>query len=277
MAKKFNNAYFDDLNKEDEDEQILQTPEEEKEPEEVKKVSEKNEEETFKKRYGDLRRFLQQKEQEWENAKKQLQNQVELATKSQLRFPKNPTDEEITEWIDKYPDVASMINAVIAKQTTNSNQKVENATEQLKELQVNIAREKALTDLLKIHPDFLSIREDQAFHDWLATKSKSLQDIMYIHLDPIAAADVVTMYKAQNKVEKKNPEKDKKSAAEVVSKGTHSTPDNFRNEPGVFRESQVNKMNAREFDKNEDAIMESIRAGKFIYDVSHRDAATAVR
>ena len=37
---------------------------------------------------------------------------------------------------------------------------------------------------------------------------------------------------------------------------------------GVIRESDVQKMSATQYEKNQDTIMESIRSGKFVYDVS---------
>ena len=36
----------------------------------------------------------------------------------------------------------------------------------------------------------------------------------------------------------------------------------------MFTESEVNNMSAQEYEKNADAIMEAIRSGKFIYDMS---------
>ena len=36
----------------------------------------------------------------------------------------------------------------------------------------------------------------------------------------------------------------------------------------MIKESDVNKMSAQEYEKNADMIMEAIRSGKFIYDLS---------
>ena len=58
-----------------------------------------SEEDTFKKRYGDLQRHLQNtvnlKDEEIQNLKKSL----EKATQKEVSFPK--TDEEIEEWSKK--------------------------------------------------------------------------------------------------------------------------------------------------------------------------------
>ena len=67
-----------------------------------------DEEASFKKRYGDLRRHSQtlmtQKDQEIA----QLKQQLDTAAKGQIRFPK--TDEEIEQWSQRYPDVAKIVD-----------------------------------------------------------------------------------------------------------------------------------------------------------------------
>ena len=110
MAKYRNNQGLEDLEKSIEQDIAAQQP---AEPE-IEAVG--AEEETFKKRYGDLRRHtqhpLQQKDQEIANVKQQL----ETSAKGQIRFPK--TDEEIEEWSKKYPDVAKIVDTIAAKRAS---------------------------------------------------------------------------------------------------------------------------------------------------------------
>ena len=37
---------------------------------------------------------------------------------------------------------------------------------ELEEMRLNAHREKAEAELVKIHPDFIEIRQDDAFHNW---------------------------------------------------------------------------------------------------------------
>lgn len=79
----------------------------------------------------------------------------------------------------------------------------------------------------------------------------------------IAAARALDLYKADTG-RRKTP--DKQSAATTVGRTSRSTP-------GVqgkarFSESQVAKMSGRHYEKNEEAIMESMRSGAFVYDLS---------
>ena len=77
------------------------------------------EEKTYKKRYGDLRRYQQQQEQEKDQRIRQLEGQLSDAAKKQIKFPK--TDEEIDEWASKYPDVAAIIDTIAQKRVERGN------------------------------------------------------------------------------------------------------------------------------------------------------------
>ena len=58
-----------------------------------------------------------------------------------------------------------------------------------------------------------------------------------------------------------------KDAAKAVSK-TNARNEPLSQESGSIKESTVQKMTAHQYEKNADAIMEAIRSGKFIYDIS---------
>ena len=66
---------------------------------------------------------------------------------------------------------------------------------------------------------------------------------------------------------KEKPKSNKDAAKSVSTKNSRSKPQ--ENEATTYlKESQVQKMSAEEYEKNSDEIMEAIRSGKFIYDVS---------
>jgi hypothetical protein len=65
---------------------------------------------------------------------------------------------------------------------------------------------------------------------------------------------------------KKSSSKDKSAATEINTR-SKTTPVTDETK-GQWRESQVDKMSNREYEKHSEEIMESIRAGKFIYDIS---------
>ena len=126
------------------------------------------------------------------------------------------------------------------------------------------SRKEAEQQLYKLHPDFGEIRQDPTFHEWVAMQPGYIQDALYKNnTDAHAAARALDLYKADTGRRKTS---NKKSAATSVGRTSSSTP-------GVqgkakFSESQVSKMSDREYEQNEDAIMEAMRSGAFVYDIS---------
>src|SRR6056300_91213 len=57
------------------------------------------EEKTFKKRYGDLRRHAQKKEDDLQKQIDELKQQLEASTKKELKYPKS--EEELSAWMEK--------------------------------------------------------------------------------------------------------------------------------------------------------------------------------
>ena len=69
------------------------------------------EEKTFKKRYGDLRRYSQQKEEEYKKEILKLKEQVAGTVNKEIKMPKS--EEELAAWSSKYPDVAQVIETIL--------------------------------------------------------------------------------------------------------------------------------------------------------------------
>ena len=66
---------------------------------------------------------------------------------------------------------------------------------------------------------------------------------------------------------KKKPKSDKDAAKTVTTKDSRSKPQ--ENEESTYlKESEVQRMSPKEYEKRSDEIMEAIRSGKFIYDIS---------
>ena len=249
--------------KEDKDENLSYSEELAKETEVVAEPEPQDAEEaSFKKRYGDLRRHSQnlmgQKDQEI----KKLQEQLDSAAKGQIKFPK--TDEEIETWSNKYPDVAKIIDTIARKRANEALEEGEKRLGHLKDLETKITKKEAEQKLLELHPDFPDIRQDPKFHEWVALQPMYIQDALYKNnTDAVAAARAIDLYKADTGKRKTTS---KKSAAQAVGRSTSVAP---KGEPKAkFSESQVAKMSDKEYDANEAAILESMKTGEFIYDVS---------
>ena len=223
------------------------------------------EEQTFKKRYGDLRRHLADKEKSFADQIDQLKNQLDLATKNELILPKS--DEDIDAWAKKYPDVASIVETIATKKARETSQDLDKRVKEIENLRESAKIEKAEAELLALHPDFNEIREQDEFHDWAEKQPKWIQDALYENsTDAKAASRVIDLYKADTGISTKS-NVDLSAAKAVTPKRGRSTPQADAT-ASYLKESVVNKMSTREYEKNQDKIMEAIRTGKFVYDIS---------
>jgi len=137
------------------------------------------------------------------------------------------------------------------------------------EMQQSASKEKAEAELIRLHPDFSEIRDSDDFHDWADEQPKWVQDALYENdNDARSAARAIDLYKADRGITSEKKSKKTKGAAEAVStKGSRSTPQTDETS-AYLKESAVQAMSPQEYEKNADNIMEAIRTGKFVYDIS---------
>ena len=227
------------------------------------------EEKNFKKRYGDLRRHSQKKEEEFNAKIAALEAQVNKAAKQELVLPK--TDEELEAWAKEYPDVAGIIESIADKKAKASANALEERMAELEELRVNATREKAEAELIKMHPDFVEIREDDTFHNWAKDQPKWVQDALYENVDDAkSVARVIDLYKVDKGITKvkKSSSSDKAAASSVKTKSA-ATPEPDEASKYV-KESEVEAMSIKEYEKRQEEILDAQRNGRFIYDVSRK-------
>ena len=221
------------------------------------------EEKSFKKRYGDVRRHMQQKEKEWESKFTALEARL---GQENIRPPKS--DEDIETWAAEFPDVASIVETIAAKKAQEMFNKAEDRLQRLDAKEAEMSRSTAEQDIRTSHPDFDKLREADDFHDWVDEQPKWVQDALYENSDDAASViRVIDLYKVDNGMTKSDYAAKRKAAAGTVKKASKAKID-AEETAGSFTESQIAKMSAQEYEKQEEAITNAIRSGKFIYDLS---------
>ena len=223
------------------------------------------EDKSFKKRYGDLRRHSQQKEKDYETRIQALEQQLRQATQSEIKLPKS--DEDIEAWARKYPDVAAIVETIAIKKAQEQTAGLETRVKEIDEMKLSAAKEKAEAELMRYHPDFDEIRSSDDFHDWAEEQPQWVQNALYENdTDAKAAARAIDLYKADKNIKTKKPS-NTDAAKAVNSRNSRSRPEEDATS-SYFKESQIAKMSAQEYEKKVDDIMEAIRTGKFVYDLS---------
>ena len=221
------------------------------------------EEKSFKKRYGDLRRHMSEKETEWKERLDLVEGRM---NKSSISLPKS--DEDIAEWAAKYPDVAGIVETIATKKAEEMFSKADVRLKKIDEANYESQRMQSELQIKKSHSDFDELKESDSFHDWADEQPKWVQDALYENADdPASVVRVIDLYKSDKGMTNSAKKIKSKEAASVVNKRSKTSIDTAESS-GTFKESDIAKMSDKDFEKNQEEITLSMRSGKFIYDIS---------
>jgi chromosome segregation ATPase len=221
------------------------------------------EERTYKKRYSDLRSHLNKQAEELKELKAQLENAQKTG---KVRAP--TSDESIDAWAKKYPEIAGIVETIAEKKAQEKFKYADERLQQIDKINADAQRTKAENEIRAMHGDFDDLRGSDDFHDWAAEQPKWVQDALYENQDdPQSVIRVIDLFKVDKGMDTKGRRQNSKDAASQVRTKRTTKPDND-NPAGHLRESEVQRMSTQEYETKSDEIMEAIRSGKFIYDVS---------
>jgi hypothetical protein len=258
--KKLEAQQRGELEDEEQSEEITKTEEADTE---VEEATLSPEEKSFKKRYGDLRRHMQEKEKEWNEKFEAFEKRMK---KESIVPPKS--DEDIEQWAKEYPDVAGIVETIAAKKAQEMFAKAEIRLQELDDAQAEVTRSKAENKIKETHADFDELRESDKFHDWADEQPKWVRDALYENSDdPASVVRIIDLYKIDNGLTSNDRKTKRKAAASTVTKRSKTEVD-VEDANNVITETQVAKMSAKEFEERSDEINIAIRSGKFVYDMS---------
>jgi hypothetical protein len=223
------------------------------------------EEKSFKKRYGDLRRHMQEKDNEFKAKMEALEAKLDKAASGSIE--ELTTKEQISEWAKQNPKANSLIRALAEEQAAEQMKSLDSRLKEVEEMRTQARKEKAEAELMSLHPDFVDIRNDDAFHEWANEQPKWAQEALYDTPDDIkSVARVLDLYKVDKGIKTKKVAPDKAAASSVRSR-TAAKPEADETK-SYLSESAVSKMSMKEYESRIEEIMEAQRSGKFIYDMS---------
>lgn len=229
------------------------------------------EEKTFKKRYGDLRRHSQKQAEEFKARIEALEKKLEeqQASSEPAELPSNM--KEMLEWKEKYPSVARIIETMIEQEATKKFEAAKVSLDEITTKQKESEKERAIAQIVKAHPDFEDLQYSEEFQDWADEQPKWVQVALFEQSDdPQSVIRAIDLYKLDvgKKAKPAKDKEEKKQAAGLVNtKGQRAVVDD--EEAGMkIKESWVNKLSMKEYEKNEEKIMDAIKNGNFIYDIS---------
>ena len=211
----------------------------------------------YKKRYDDLKRHYDTKLAQFESERQQLQQASQAAN-----VPMPKTVEELEKFREEYPDVYGVVETVAAMQAEERTKHLQSELLEIQEREKETVVQSAYRELMNNHPDFIEIKEDEAFLTWLGEQPESISDGIYKNnTDARWASRVLDLYKADVGISKKKRTKSNESAAAIVksSKAKDVVSEAGGGEKKIWKASQIAKMRPWEFEKME-AELDQARA-----------------
>jgi hypothetical protein len=233
------------------------------------------EEESWKKRYADLRRHMTAKDNEWKAKFAELEAKLSQTATREMQLP--TSEEDIAKWAEAYPDVAKIVEAIAMKQADARAKQVEEKLKVTERKAAELAKREAEMELKKLHPDVDALKNDRAFHEWAEKQPKTVQWMIYASPNFRDCASAIDLFKAQTgwgkpvEEPKRGPGRPRKEDAAVAVRvpsavGEGQVQDSPKTR--TWKESEVARLNARDFDRYEADIIAARREGRFVYDQS---------
>ena len=163
----YQNPYRKDLDKEVEDPRQAVEDTEKATPQETGFIS-KNETQPnhdYKKRYDDLKSHYDRKQNENTQKLQEIEAKLKIAEKNKAMANYVPpkTDDELSEFKKKYPDVYDVVETISQKQATKQVESLQKEVETLRKREDDLIIQSAFRELLTAHSDFNEIKDTPDF------------------------------------------------------------------------------------------------------------------
>jgi len=262
----YQNSYRKDLDKEVEDprQAVEDTPE--ATPQETGFMNNETQpNHDYKKRYDDLKTHYDRKQNESKQKTEELEAKLRIAEKSQAMANYTPpkTDDELKSFKEKYPDVYDVVETISQKQASRQVESLQEEVKSLRKREENLVVQSAYRELVNAHQDFTELKDSQEFIDWLNTQPASISDgVTKNNKDSKWAIRVVDLYKADNGVSKSKPNLTASAAQGVTKTKAKSVNVSGDTNKKVWKQSEIQKMNSRTYEKFEKEIDIAFREGR---------------
>ena len=221
----------------------------------------------YKKRYDDLKRHYDSKVSEFKaeiNGLRQAMDSRAVEMPRGVTPPK--TLEELEEFKERYPDVFEVVQTVSSIQAESQISDLRDQLDTIKKREGELEKQKAYEELLRAHPDFNELRQEDAFLSWLDDQPNSISDGIYKNnKDARWAARVLDLYKADTGQTKKKKNKSDSSAAEAVTRTVARDVKTTSGEDRIWKASEIGKMKPWQFEQVEAELDKARQEGRIDY------------
>jgi hypothetical protein len=216
----------------------------------------------FKKRYDDLKKHYDQKLSDWRQEKEDLLVSSKQTKKENIKLPKS--QEDLAKFKEEYPDIFGIVETVAHMQADSRVSDIEEHLEILRDRERDLERGNAQKELLAAHPDFVDIKEDQDFIDWLEEQPESISNgVTQNATDVKWAARTLDLYKADKGIKTKSKKSNSGSAAKQVrtSSGTREIA-GTQGDKRIWTSDEISRLRPEQFAKVEKELEQANREGR---------------
>ena len=207
------------------------------------------EEVDYKKRYDDLKRHYDQKLSEWKDTTKKTAEPIENTG-------------NLETFRAKYPDVYDAVNQISSARADSEIAGLKEEIESLKGKEKTLQKQKAYEELLRLQPDFDTLKADDKFLSWLGEQPQSISDGIYNNnTDSKWASRIVDLYKSDAGSKTTKPTR-KNDAASSVSSATTKEISTQGGKDKVWKASEIEKMKPWEYEQYESEIDKARAEGR---------------
>lgn len=211
----------------------------------------------WKKRYSDLKSHV---DKNILPKLKETEKSLKEATKKPVVIPK--TDSELAAFKEANKEAYDFMVSVIRLELIENSKEFKDQYEELKQNQVELAKEKNKAEFNKYHPDIDidALKTDPKFIKWFTEQTPDLQNLIQTSGSPATFAKIIDIYKKDVGIvtkTKKELELEATKTTKVTSKSTPSSDGKKR-----FSMAEIKAMNQDTYEKLEAEIDLAFREGR---------------
>ena len=224
------------------------------------------EESSFKKRYSDLRRYAQQKENSFNKEITELKSQIGQLNAAQNQ-PLPKTREEFEAWKAKYPDIVEFIEIIAEERASAAKTQLSEELNNVKTKLSETEKEKAFATLKVMVPDLEGVLSSSAYKKWFEDQPQFVQETLNTSDDPHQIAYYMGIFK---QTQLPTVPKSKKEQLETLATSVKSSSISPSGNSGkyAFTQSQIARMPSHEYEAKEAEIIAARNSGKILDDMS---------
>ena len=220
-------------------------------------ISSSDKDEGWEDRYSHLRTFSDRKITELSDEIQRLKSEGKI----HQSIPVPSTEEEVQEWMEKYPDTAGVIESIIINKTQEVQKPLEERLNQIETRERKVNMKEAEILIKESHSDYLQLQDNDHFKDWIRTQPDAIVGCLTApnQFDAFGAIRAIDLYKSDLLQDGRQEQQEgvqtprEPSAADHVPTNRRvdvKTPQNKK----VWTTSQIGKLKPHEFDKLEQEI-----------------------